>query len=85
MFLALKITRAKWTPKPDWSEGEISADAVTRNLRTHNNSLSFWRCHTETNGDVEEAVLGSRGGRDRIDKLDIVWLVMMICGQMVKP
>lgn len=75
MFLARKIARAKWTPKPDWSEGEISADAVTGDLRTHNNSLSFWRCHTETNGDVEEAVLAIAAARDRIDKLDIVWLV----------
>ena len=75
MFLARKIARVKWEPKPDLSAGEISADAVTGDLRTHENSLSFWRCHTETNGDVEEAALAIAAAGNRIDKIDIVWLV----------
>ena len=32
MFLARKISRAKWEVKRDLSEGEISADAVTADL-----------------------------------------------------
>jgi hypothetical protein len=74
MFLARGITRAKWVPKQDLSTGEISADAVTVDLRTQGNTLSFWRCHTETNGDVEEAALAIAAARGRVDKLDIVWL-----------
>ena len=58
MFLARKITRAKWDTGQELSAGEISADAVTSDLRTKENTLSFWRCRTETNGDVEDAVLG---------------------------
>ena len=34
MFLARKITRAKWNPQKGLSEGEIVADAVTADLRT---------------------------------------------------
>ena len=65
MFLARKITRAKW----ELSAGEISADAVTGDLRTQGNSLSFWQC-----GIGEEAALAIAAPRDRVDRLDIVWL-----------
>ena len=75
MFLARKIAWGKWEPKPDLSNEEIPADAVTGDLRTHENSLSFWRCHTETNSDVEEAALAIAAAGNRIDKIDIVWLV----------
>lgn len=56
------------------SAGEISADAVTSDLRTKENTLSFWRCRTETNGDVEDAVLAIAAAGDRLDRLDVVWL-----------
>lgn len=74
MFLARKITRAKWDTGQELSVGEISADAVTSDLRTKENTLSFWRCRTETNGDVEEAVLAIAAAGDRLDRLDVVWL-----------
>ena len=74
MFLSRKITRAKWETRQELSEGEISADAVTGDLRTRENSLSFWQCRTETNGDVEEAALAIAAAGDRVDRLDIVWL-----------
>ena len=34
MFLARKITRAKWSNKAELSADEIPADAVTADLRT---------------------------------------------------
>ena len=74
MFLARKITRAKWAATPDFSTGEIPADAVTVDLRTQQNSLSFWRCRTDTASDVEEAALAIAAAGTRIDRLDIVWL-----------
>ncbi len=74
MFLVRKITRAKWDSNSELSAGEISADAVTGDLRTQRNSLSFWRCRTETNVDVEDAALAIAATRDHVDKIDIVWL-----------
>ncbi len=74
MFLARKITRAKWESKPGLSEDEISADAITSDLRTQNNTLSFWRCDIAEQNKLEEAALAIAAGRDSIDRLDIVWL-----------
>ena len=74
MFLARKITRAKWETKLELSAGEISADAVTSDLRTQENSLSFWQCGTGEEAEVKEAVLAIASARDRVDRLDLVWL-----------
>ena len=74
MFLARKITRAKWDIVKDLSEGEISADVVTADLRTEGNSLSFWQCGGGGETEIEEAALAIASGRDSVDKLDLVWL-----------
>lgn len=74
MFLSRKISRAKWAVASELSEGEIPADAVTADLRTQQNSLSFWRCSTDSDRDVEEAALAIASAGDRIDRLDIVWV-----------
>lgn len=87
MFLARKIALAKWSTRPNLVEGEISADAVTGDLRTKGDTLSFWQCHTESNDDVEEVALAIAAAGDRIDKLDIVWLSedeMQADGQTLK-
>ena len=72
MFLARKITLAKWKAKRELSEGEISADAITADLRTRENKLSFWRCDSET--EVEDAVLAIAAAGERVDKFYIVWI-----------
>lgn len=78
MFLARKIARAKWDVQRNiergLEEGEISADAVTGDLRTHMDALSFWRCGTGADDDVNEAALAIAAAGERLDKLDIVWL-----------
>lgn len=74
MILARKITRAKWAATGELSTGEIPADAVTVDLKTHGNSLSFWQCPSEAVGDVEEAALAIAAARDRVERLDIIWL-----------
>ena len=74
MFLARKISLAKWTPGQGFAQGEISADALTGDLRTRDNSLSFWRCDDEGEHDVEEVALAIATPGDRLDKIDIVWL-----------
>ena len=74
MFLAYKITRAKWEAKQDFPAGEISADAVTGDLKTQDNVLSFWRCASGTKEDFEDAVLAIAAGREDVAKVEIVWL-----------
>ena len=74
MFLARKISRAKWDPKSGLSPDEISADAVTGDLRTQGNSLSFWQCGIGEKDEVEEAVLAIAAAGERIDRFDVVWL-----------
>ena len=73
-FLARTIARAKWPKTGELTTGEIPADAVTIDLRTQGNSLSFWQCNSDKKDDIEEAALAIASGRERIDKLDIVWL-----------
>lgn len=37
--------------------------------------MSFWRCTSEAEDDLTETALTIAAGRDKIDKLEIVWLV----------
>ena len=74
MFLARKITRAKWSANQELGVGEIPADAVTIDLRTVGNSLSFWQCPTDTASDVEEVALAIAAAHQHLERLDIVCL-----------
>jgi len=74
MFIARKISRAKWSQSADLGEGEISADAVTADLRTSRNTLSFWHCGAGNPEEIENAVLALAPAADRIDRVDVVWL-----------
>ena len=73
-FVARMINRAKWQPSPDLGEDAIAADAVTGDLRTTANTLSFWDADDGTEPPIQEAALALAAGRDRLDKLDIAWL-----------
>ena len=69
-------------------EGDISADAVTADLRTQSNKLSFWRCDEGTDQEIENVVLAMAAGRDRIDKIEIVLLDetgLINDGQTIRP
>ena len=74
VFVARKISRAKWEKRPEFAEGEIPADAVTSDLRTKENALSFWRCGGGGTADVEDVALAIAAAADRIDKVEVVWL-----------
>lgn len=74
MFVARKITRAKWETKQTFAQGEIPADAVTVDLRTQDNSLSFWQCGIGEKAEIEDVVLAIAAGRDDVAKVEIVWL-----------
>ncbi len=76
MFLARKVSLAKWSKKDELAEGEIPADAVTADLRTQDNKLSFWRCGNGEGIEVNEAVLTLAAAGTRVDKIDVVWLAV---------
>lgn len=71
---ARKITRGKWGPTVGLSDEEISADAVTGDLRTTNRTLSFWRCGEEDESSLGDVVLALASGADRVDVVDLAWL-----------
>ena len=77
MFLARKITHAKWKRQdllPHLTPDEISADAVTADLRTREDSLSLWRCGGATERDIEEVALALAASSEQPSKIDIVWI-----------
>lgn len=76
MFLSRKITRSKWEDRRGMGAGEIPADAVTADLRTHGNSLSFWECGDGKKPDVEGAVLALASAQDRLEKVEMVWVAV---------
>ena len=80
MFLVRKITRIKWDATRNAARGltdkEVSADAVTADLRTQGGTLSFWQCSTEAVSDLEEAVLAIAAAGQRLDKIEVVWMAV---------
>jgi len=72
MFLARMISQVKWRQLEWINEGDISADALTCDLRTLENHLSFWQCKDGSIKEIEDVALAIASGRDKIDKLDIV-------------
>ena len=74
MFLARKVTRAKWEAQQGIPEGGIAADAVTADLRTQDNKLSFWECGSANTEEIGEAALALAAGRERLDKVELVWI-----------
>lgn len=78
MYLARRIARAKWDKTRNLQRGladdEISADAVTGDLRTRDNSLSFWRVRTQADGEIEDVALAIAAAGERLDRLDMVWI-----------
>jgi len=74
-WLVRKISRAKWEPKTDLEPTFIAADAVTIDLRTSNNRLSFWECgHDEEGIEVSKVAVALAGGLERPDRIDIAWV-----------
>lgn len=72
--LARKIARAKWEPKAELGDAGIAADAVTVDLKTTGNTLSFWRCESSSPDDLKHAVLALAAAAERPDRLDVVYL-----------
>lgn len=73
-FLARKVARAKWEASGGIEPQEIPADAVTTDLRTTGNKLSFWKCGTAAEEELRRVVLALASAAERIDTVDIVWV-----------
>lgn len=78
-YLARGISLAKWNAERnhnEWGLGldEISADAVTVDLRTKNNNLSLWKCGDATVFEIEEVALALVAANKHVDKLDLAWI-----------
>ena len=74
MFVARKVTRAKWQATAGLRSDEIPADAVSVDLRTRGNTLSFWKCAEASAEALELAALALAAQRDTLDKVELVWL-----------
>ena len=72
MMLARGITRFKWEKGERLAAGELPADAVTGDLRTRDNRLSFWRCAQNGQDRFEDAAMAIAAARDDLDKVEIV-------------
>jgi hypothetical protein len=73
-LLAHAVSRAKWEKKPSSSDEEIPADAVTTDLRTHENDLSFWEFGDDEEQRWDEAALAITSKRERLDSVDLAWI-----------
>ena len=71
MFLARKISQPKWEPREDLADGEISADAITADLRTKENKLSLWRCGTGTPEEIDQVVLAMTASYSAVGVCDV--------------
>ena len=74
-YLSRKITRAKWERRDGLANGEIPADAVTADLRTTDNTLSFWTFEDASDEGIRATALVLATAADRVDRMDIVWVM----------
>ncbi|MFO8071442.1 MAG: hypothetical protein R6V85_06165 [Polyangia bacterium] len=68
------VTRAKWDSKTGLAEAEIPADAISVDLKTRGNTLSFRKCGDAEADAVELATLALAARRDKVEKVELVWV-----------
>lgn len=80
MFLARKISRAKWNAAVRLPQ--VRADAITSDLRTQHDELSFWQCdpgapdpdNPALNGNpVSDIAMAIASPNPSLGKFDIIW------------
>ena len=76
MFLARKINRAKWDPTAGLLLSNVRSDAITIDLRTQYDKLSFWKCGTgpADEENIQAVAMAIASANPSWGKLDIVWL-----------
>jgi hypothetical protein len=77
MLLGHKVSISRWNEAGGLPEGRIQADAITADLRTQDNRLSFWNCGEDDVNDamLADAVLAVASSMDRASKVDLVWVL----------
>ena len=78
MFLSRKINPAKWKKIEGLQPGETPADAVTSDLITKSNTLSFWRCDSfsKDHESVKAVALALATG-SRVERFELLRLVFI--------
>lgn len=72
MFLFRKISRVKWDSEK-FPTGRIQADAITADLRTSENALSFWTSPTDDDKALNEVALAMVANPEKPGPIDLVW------------
>ena len=71
-LLVRKISKSKWFQKDIENTDEVSADAITSDLRTTLNTLSVWEISNEA--ELDEAVLAIVSAQDSLETIDVIVL-----------
>ena len=71
-FLIRKINKAKWFQIDIDNDDDVSADAITNDLKTIKNTLSAWRIGTVD--EIEEAILAMVSKQDHLETIDVIIL-----------
>lgn len=69
--VARMVSRAKWTAREGFGADEIPADAIS-DLRTQENTLSFWRVADNDDPWWQEVALALAAARDQLAPIDVV-------------
>lgn len=75
--LARSFSRGKWAQADPDAPGCISADAITADLRTTSDTLSFWSCVDGRKVSIEEAALALASGRAKVEKIDVFYVTVI--------
>lgn len=71
-LLVRKINKAKWMQNDVRSAENVSADAITNDLKTTDNTLSAWQVAGAE--AIEDAVLAIVSSHEHLDTIDVVCL-----------
>jgi len=72
-LIGRKVTGTQWARKADLGDEEVAADTVTKELRTTQNTLSFWSA-ADDREPWRNAALAMGAAAERLDSLDVAWI-----------
>jgi hypothetical protein len=73
-LLTRKISAAKWREAGGLEATAIQADAVTADLKTQSNELSFWKADSDHDDELHETVLAFATTWERLNVMDVTWV-----------
>ena len=73
-YLAKGISNAKWQSRRHIPNHSLPADAIGADLRTQENTLSFWSFCIGSGEHLEDVVLALAATRDNVQRLDLAWV-----------